>query len=104
MNRSFLCSGSHHVPERRSAWSQTEGTVTVVTIGNPPRQFPADHGARLPTSTSTNLPDSKNASTSTREINFPSSVMNSATVPTASNSISVTSNSHASLASNKHVR
>ena len=74
----FSSGSSAHLPDRRSAGIQTEGTVTVVTVGNPPNT----HGltnyltgslTRASLSSSTTLTQYRNASTSTREINFPGS-------------------------------
>ena len=74
----FSSGSSAHLPDRRSAGIQTEGTVTVVTVGNPPNT----HGltnhltgslTSASLSSSTTLTQYRNASTSTREINFPGS-------------------------------
>ena len=72
----FSSGSSAHLPDRRSAGIQTEGTVTVVTVDNPPNT----HGltnhltgslTSASLSSSTTLTQYRNASTSTREINFP---------------------------------
>ena len=62
------------MPERKTVGSQTEGIVTVITIGNPtnPRSDADRITVLAPSSAS--LHSSKNASTSTREIRFPSSI------------------------------
>ena len=74
----FSSGSSAHLPDRRSAGIQTEGTVTVVTVGNPSNT----HGltnhltgslTSASLSSSTTLTQYRNASTSTREINFPGS-------------------------------
>ena len=74
----FSSGSSAHLPDRRSAGIQTEGTVTVVTVGNPPNTHGLNNhltgsltSASL--SSSTTLTQYRNASTSTREINFPGS-------------------------------
>lgn len=74
----FSHSGSSaHLPDRRSAGIQTEGTVTVVTVGNPPNTHGLTNhltGSLTSASLSSSLTlTHRNASTSTREINFPGS-------------------------------
>ena len=67
----FIFFSNLSVPERRTASSQTEGIVTVITVGNPPglpqtSSRPLD--LPLPLARPPQL-ISKNASTSTRDIN-----------------------------------
>ena len=64
------CSGSV-VPERKTLGTQTEGVVTVVNLGSQPLQQARSKSLVLTQPSLPTLPDSKNASTSTREISFP---------------------------------
>ena len=86
----FLCSGSStYLPDRRSAGIQTEGTVTVVTVGNPPNTHSlTNHMTGSITSSSLSssnlLTQYCNASTSTREINFPISAASGSSLMLAS--------------------
>ena len=68
----MLCCSVSSLPDKCTASSQTDGIVTIINIGNPSGNAQSRHDVTmLAKSSLATLPHSKNASTSTREINFP---------------------------------
>lgn len=74
---SVLCRGNS--PNRRTVGTQTDGIVTVITIGNTKALDPtkADHVAILSSTVLGGLKDQKNASTSTQDFDYTSSFAHS---------------------------